>query len=173
MLDLFPVALVLSLQASYPENGMSLDSENKTMHKIFGIEEKAEYYTRKGAYLIPIKDGKIAVAETPKGFFLLGGGIEPGESEPEAIVRECMEEVGCIATVDRLYATAEAYTVHPRKAFFHPVQSYYLGSISVPVCTPKEDDHKLLWLSFDEIYGRMFSQMQNWAIKVCWEEVNK
>ena len=44
------------------------------MHKIFGVQTKAEYFTRKGAYLIPIKDGKVAVVETPKGLFLLGGG---------------------------------------------------------------------------------------------------
>ena len=143
------------------------------MHKIFGIQFKAEYFSRKGAYIIPIKDGKIAVAKTPKGLFLLGGGIEPGESETESIYRECLEEIGCEAYIDRLACTAEAFVVHPRKGFFHPVQSYYLGSISEQVCQPKEPDHTLCWIEYHELRGRMFTQMQNWAIDYCWNEVNK
>ena len=143
------------------------------MHKIFGIQFKAEYYSRRGAYIIPIKDGKIAVAETPKGLFLLGGGVEHGENEVDSIIRECMEEIGCIATVERLACSAEAYVVHTRKGFFHPVQSYYLGSISEAVCEPIEKDHTLRWISYPELRGRMVMQMQNWAIDFCWDEVHK
>lgn len=144
------------------------------MHKIFGIEEKAEYYTRKGAYIIPIQNELIAVAKTPKGYFLLGGGIEPGESEVETVIRECLEEVGCKAEVNELCHTAEAFTVHPRKAFFHPVQSYYSGEISAPFTEPVEKDHSLVWESIDFLRGRMFSQMQNWAIDIFWNDyINK
>ena len=143
------------------------------MHKIFGVINKAEYYTRKGAYIIPYENGKIAVAKTPKGFFLLGGGLEPGEDEIESIMRECIEEVGCQANIERLLCTAEAFDVHPRKGFFHTVQSYYLGSISAPVCEPVEKDHTLLWMDYNDLRGRMFSQMQNWAIDMCWNEYNK
>ena len=143
------------------------------MHKKFGICFKAEYFSRRGAYIIPIKDGKIAVAENPKGLFLLGGGIEPGETEEESIIRECMEEVGCEVTIERLACTAESFDVHPRKGFFHPVQSYYIGSISEPVCEPKEKDHTLKWFTYEELRGRMFSQMQNWAVEYCWNESQK
>lgn len=54
-------------------------SKYKLMHRVFGKKEKAEYLDRTGAYLIPIKEGKIAVVKTPKGLFFLGGGKEPGE----------------------------------------------------------------------------------------------
>ena len=143
------------------------------MHKIFGIVNKAEYYTRKGAYIIPYKDGKIAVAKTPKGYFLLGGGLEPGEDEIESIKRECIEEVGCTAEITRFLCSAEAFDVHPRQGFFHPVQSYYLGSISEQLYEPVEKDHTLVWMDYNELRGRMFSQMQNWAIQMCWQEYNK
>jgi 8-oxo-dGTP diphosphatase len=142
------------------------------MHKIFGVQTKAEYFTRKGAYLIPIKDGKVAVVETPKGLFLLGGGLEPGEDEQESIVRECLEEVGCNAVVTEFACSAEAYVVHNRRGFFHPVQSYYLGELSAPVCNPIEKDHTLLWIDYLELRGRMATQMQNWAIDYCWQKVN-
>lgn len=35
------------------------------MHKIFGIKENVEYSIRIGAYIIPIKENKIAVIKTP------------------------------------------------------------------------------------------------------------
>ena len=39
------------------------------MHKIFGAKENASYLDREGAYIIPIKDNKIGVVKTPKGYF--------------------------------------------------------------------------------------------------------
>ncbi len=48
------------------------------MRKIFGTKENAEYVDKKGTYLIPVKDGKVGIVKTPKGFFFLGGGIEKG-----------------------------------------------------------------------------------------------
>jgi len=36
-----------------------------------------------------------------------------------------------------------------------------------------EKDHTLLWMDYNDLRGRMFSQMQNWAIDMCWNEYNK
>ena len=48
------------------------------MHKIFGKKQSAIYLERRGAYIIPIKGEEVGVVETPKGLFLLGGGIDNG-----------------------------------------------------------------------------------------------
>ncbi len=32
-----------------------------------------------------VKDGKVGVVKTPKGYFLLGGGIDSGENHKECI----------------------------------------------------------------------------------------
>ena len=61
------------------------------MHKIFGNKLQGKYYTRAGAYLIPISNGKIAVVKTPKGYFFIGGGYENDETDTECITRECLE----------------------------------------------------------------------------------
>ena len=50
------------------------------MHKVFGTKENEKYVDRKGAYIIPIKGDEIVVVETPKGFYLLGGGLDPCDS---------------------------------------------------------------------------------------------
>ncbi len=60
---------------------------------LFGMTAK-QWRDRDGAYLIPMKDDKIGVVKTSKGYFLLGGGLDSGESHEECITRECLEEAG-------------------------------------------------------------------------------
>lgn len=62
------------------------------MHKIFGTNEGVGYVHRKRTYLIPIKDGCIGIIQTPKGFFLLGVGIDNEETDTLCITRECMAQ---------------------------------------------------------------------------------
>ena len=51
------------------------------MHKIFGTKEDKEYKDRIGAYIIPVKGNEVGVVETPKGYFLLGGGLDADETD--------------------------------------------------------------------------------------------
>ncbi len=144
------------------------------MHRVFG--EKligTNYKDRPGAYLIHIKNSKVAVVKNPKGFFLLGGGFEAEENGEECIIRECMEEIGYTVTVDDKICSAEAYMYHKKVGYFHPVQSYYIGSIGSMVKTPLEKDHTLMWLDYAEIKGKLYLEMQNWALEYCWNEMNK
>ena len=74
------------------------------MNKVFGERIKgAEYLDRKGAYLIPVENGKLAVVNTKKGYFLLGGGIDENETDEECILRECIEEIGYEAEIGTLF----------------------------------------------------------------------
>ena len=98
------------------------------MHKIFGTKEQNKYYDRQGAYIIPISGNEIGVVETPKGFFLLGGGLDSGESDLQCIERECLEEAGYEVEIVREVDSAETYMVHPTIGYFHPIQKYYLGT---------------------------------------------
>lgn len=135
------------------------------MHKVFGIKEDVPYSHRPGAYLIPLRDGNVGVVQTPKGYFFLGGGLEPGEDPVTCIRRECLEETGCAALVGPRLCSAESYSHHPVLGYFHPSQTYYLGALSEPVCAPKEPDHRLCWVALEELRGKMFVQMQNWALE--------
>lgn len=135
------------------------------MHKIFGIKENAIYFNREGAYLIPIKENKIGVVKTPKGLFLLGGGINVGETHSEAIKRECLEESGFEVKIKQRICSAEAYIKHPTIGYFHPIQTYYLGDIIKRIQDPIENDHEFLWIECNELSGKMFVEMQNWAIE--------
>lgn len=140
------------------------------MHKVFGEKAPVPYYDRKGAYLIPVKDDKIAVVKTPKGLFFLGGGLENGETDKACIRRECLEEAGVEVTIGEKICSAETFTTHPRLGPFHPIQTYYAGEILKQVQLPLEKDHILLICSFRELEGKLFSEMQNWALQEFWKK---
>ena len=135
------------------------------MHKIFGTKENVEYLDREGAYIIPYCNGKIAVVKTAKGYFFLGGGLEGNESHLDCIERECREEAGVFPCVEGKLCSAEAYVKHPTIGYFHPIQTYYFGKLSNERTTPTEHDHILCWIEYEQLKGKMFVEMQNWALE--------
>ena len=134
------------------------------MHRIFGIKENADYRDRHGAYLIPCRDGQVAVIRTERGYFLLGGGLDESESHLDCIRRECLEEAGYEPCIDGRLCSAESYMNHPTLGYFHPIQTYYYGSLGAKVADPTEADHQLCWMDYDQIRGCMVLEMQNWAL---------
>ena len=82
-------------------------------HKVFGIKKNVNYMDREGAYLLPTKDGKVGVVKTPKGYFLLGGGLDSDESHEECIKRECFEEAGYAVSVREKHRAASSAGVFP------------------------------------------------------------
>lgn len=135
------------------------------MHKIFGKQEDETYLDRKGAYIIPIKDEEVGVVETSKGFFLLGGGIDSGETDTQCIIRECIEEAGYKVEIKEKVCSAETYYEHPTIGFFHPIQVYYSGKLLKKVKKPMELDHVFKWVKYEDIRGKMYLEMQNWALE--------
>ncbi len=135
------------------------------MHSVFGQKKDLPYLDRPGAYLIPIRDGKVAVVRTPKGYFLLGGGLDGDEDHVTCIRRECLEETGHDASVGRCIGSAETYCVHAELGPFHPIQTYYAGDLLAQVQPPQESDHCLAWVPCEELRGRMCLPMQNWALE--------
>ena len=135
------------------------------MHKIFGTKENVSYLDREGAYIIVIKENRIGVIKTPKGCFLLGGGIDEGENHEQALKRECLEEAGYTVNINQKLCSAETYTKHPNIGYFHPIQTYYIGELLEKVQEPIESDHKFMWVEYEQLKGKMFAEMQNWAIE--------
>ena len=135
------------------------------MHKIFGTKENAPYWDRPGVYLIPRRGNQVGIIQTPKGYFFIGGGIEPGESHEACLARECLEETGWTVRIGPKLCSAETYTTHGTMGHFHPIQTYYIGSLESQVAQPTEPDHTLLWMDYEQLRGKLFSEMQNWALE--------
>ena len=143
------------------------------MHRVFGDQENVSYIDRQGAYLIPIKSDSIAVVQTGKGYFLLGGGLDSDESDEMCIERECLEEIGYGVAIKKKIGSAEAYYKSPTLGYFHPIQTYYIGELLEKVQVPTESDHKLMWLAFGDLKGKMYLDMQNWALELAWSSMEK
>lgn len=138
------------------------------MHKIFGIKEDKIYLDRKGAYLVPIRGEKVGFVETTKGYFLLGGGIDGDETDNQCIIRECIEEAGYQVEIKERVCSAETYYKHPTIGNFHPIQVYYSGQLVKKIKEPVELDHVFRWVEYEKIKGKMYMEMQNWAIEQVW-----
>ena len=135
-------------------------------YRVFGERlPDAVYLDRPGAYLIAEQNGRIAVIQTPKGSFLPGGGLENGECDEACIRREILEEVGCTALIEAFLCAAETYTTHDKLGPFHPIQYYYSGRLGDKICEPQEQDHELLFLPPEKALGKLFPEMQNWAVE--------
>ena len=144
--------------------------------KTFGKKDPhLHYYTRPGAYLIAIEEDCVILMETPKGYFLPGGGLDADETHEECIHRECLEELGCTVKIHGKLAEAEMYTVHPTIGPFHPVQYYYTGGLLEPVTEPGETDHRMVRVpkemfdtghpAYAEQAGRFVLPCQLWAVR--------
>ena len=140
------------------------------MHRVFGEKKSVTYVDRKGAYLIAVNEGKIAVVQTKKGLFLPGGGIDGSETDAETILRECREEIGYDVAVEQRICSAEQYAEHPTIGYFHPIQTYYSGCLLKESWAPVENDHRLVWYPYESLKGKLFVPMQNWALDVYWAQ---
>lgn len=133
--------------------------------KVFGEKKDVQYTDRVGAYLLCVKNGKLAVIKTGKGYFLPGGGIEGNETHQECIIRECLEETGMSADVGEYICSAESFLYHEKIGYFHPIQYYYAGEFPEKVSEPSETDHKLVWIDAELAKEKMKVEQQRWAVK--------
>jgi len=85
---------------------------------IDGMDEPLPQARRRGAVAVIVRDGRLLVIRrsklvvAPGAFCFPGGGIEEGESEPEALVREIQEELGVEVTpVRRVWHSVTPWSV--------------------------------------------------------------
>jgi 8-oxo-dGTP diphosphatase len=109
--------------------------------------------------------GQLAVARTPKGFYLLGGGGDAGESAQETVEREAREECGLILktgavlgrAIEIVHAPAENTCVEKRSVF---IDARIVGTVA-----PAEADHELFWLEREEAISALAPESHRWAVR--------
>lgn len=147
------------------------------LERTFGRKKPGvSYREREGAYGIGFDGaGRIPVVMThlqsgEEAFFLLGGGVEDGETHAQCIRRECLEEAGLRALPKELVCKGDYYHfIEQTREDFHPTGYFYYMEIDGVAAEPTEPDHYLVWLTLDEIREKLFLPHQVWAA----EEVYK
>ena len=145
-------------------------------HRVFGAPRPGvEYRDRPGAYGIAFDGAGNAAVVSCEGYgcFLLGGGIEPGESEAECIRREALEETGYAVTVGEKVCSSEGYTTMRLTGEpVHPIQHVYLMELGEKPGRG-EPDRELVWLPVEEFCRDTYLEFQAWSMKMAWELYQK
>lgn len=119
---------------------------------------------REASRAIIIKDNKIAMVKSLKeGFYKFpGGGIEKGESQVDALIREVLEETGLSVEVESI--KEYGYTLENRKSdifekcIFSQKSYYYFVSVKDYLLEQRltederELDFVLEWIDLKEVY---------------------
>ena len=147
---------------------MQQTSKNKANIREFGVRlDGKNYIDRPGVYAL-IEDSykQIAVIETSQGYFLPGGGVDPGETEVEALKREIMEEMGCQASVLAEVGEAVEYINASTEGQYYRIHSrFYKVQIDSKIREGIEQDHRLVWLGSGDALKLLRRQGQVWAVQ--------
>lgn len=138
------------------------------IEKTFGEKEKGRQYTdRAGVYAVILdNEGSVAAVRVPEGNFLIGGGIEEGETHRECLKRECLEETGYDIEVKDFVCKGNTYFYAKQQNTYHYLICYfYLAELREKLKEPTEADHEFEWLAINEIEETMFFEHHIWAIK--------
>ncbi|MGZ4481457.1 MAG: NUDIX hydrolase [Gaiellales bacterium] len=105
----------------------------------------------RAAGAVLVRDGLVAVVHRPQydDWTLPKGKLEPGESEPEAAVREVFEETGYRGTIERDLGTVE-YRVERRGVTQPKAVRYYLMRAEGGEFTGEHEVDELRWLPRDQ-----------------------
>lgn len=132
---------------------------------IFGTPKPADdfEYTFKRVAVKAIvfdQDNNVALVGT-KYLLLPGGGVEEGETLEEALVRECMEELGCNLVIEGKVGTTEEYRVRDaRYQVTHCFIARVVGEKGVPT-TEQEDERgiEVEWMPLADAYDFLERQI--------------
>lgn len=135
--------------------------------KAFGqIVAGITYVDRPGAYgLLHNAKAELAVVRTGQGYFLPGGGLDPGEDDLTGLDRELREEIGYTLTHAVLLGQAAQYHWSAfYNSYFKKIGTFYRIEANPVAGLTAHPDHELLWLRPRDAGERLTQEFQRWAV---------
>ena len=142
------------------------DLPAKGLMKRFGEKISGVRYRRRpGAYGVVIKDDLIGVVKPAEydAYFLIGGGIDPGENPPEALRREAREETGFDIEIGEKIGEALEY-FYSKTEETHVAKECHFYRVSLARETGEKGEHELIWITKNEIH-RLRHESFRWIIE--------
>ena len=126
-----------------------------------------DYVDRPGAYaVIANEDKQIAVIVTGQGYYLPGGGIDPGETAVNALKRELVEEIGYQVSVFEEIGAAVEYIEASGEGKYYQIRSrFYKAQLGMKIGEGIDLDHRLVWLLQEDALKLLSRQSQIWAVR--------
>lgn len=137
---------------------------------VFGKKETGKpYKIRKGAYVVISREHQqeIILVQAPNGaYFLPGGEIEAGETHPETIAREMLEEVGYEVVIgDYLGEAIEYFYSSHRDTYYEHPGYFYVVDAWKQVAEPTEKTNNLLWTTPEDAMLLLKRGSHRWAVQ--------
>lgn len=128
--------------------------------------EGCPYIVRPSAYaLVRRAANELAVVRTETGWFLPGGGLEPGEGSAQAIEREAMEECGLMFRTRALLVTATEIVYSSGENACFEKQSTFFEADIIGIGSPTQSGHELVWVSMGQAIDTLSHQSHRWAVE--------
>ncbi len=119
----------------------------------FGLQRPGlSYRDRPSAYGVALREGLIALVfvtlpDREPFFDLPGGGVDPGESEADALIREFGEETGLVVQTGRLITRADQYMIGAHNEPFNSRGAIFeVEIVGEDPDLKVEDNHQTVWL---------------------------
>lgn len=120
------------------------------MKAVYGEQiDGVDYVRRRCVYGVAIDErGHVLVVRARGKLVLPGGGIEAGETEVAALIRESREESGYTVEVIDELCRARQYVNKPAKSKYRDKDCvFYRMRTDGPGAAPSEANHHPMWLS--------------------------
>jgi 8-oxo-dGTP diphosphatase len=141
--------------------------ESATDCPVFGTRiEGYPYIVRPSAYaLVRNADGDLALIQTPRGYYLPGGGVEAGETPDEAIEREAKEEGGLILKPRASLGKAIEIVYSAEESACFEKQCVFMEAELIGRVLASEPDHQLVWVVLEDAARMLSNQSHRWALQ--------
>ncbi len=132
------------------------------------------YRPRPAAFGIAERDGRIAVVHIRPDdggdwIDLPGGGVDAGESEPQALIRELGEETGLVVAAGAEILRFSQYFL---RRDGEPVNNeggiYHVAVTGEAADLQTEPDHELLWISPADAVEHLRHDSHAYAVAMWW-----
>lgn len=136
-------------------------------------EEIKDPIVRVSVYGVILNESnQILVVNVRGKYHLPGGGIDEGEEEKQALVREVLEETGYEITDLQFVGKANQFLPNASIGPMNKLGTFYFAHAGrQDVSRRVEMDHSPEWMSFDKLETAPMSEFQKWAIVKVFDEL--